>query len=145
MYAEQSTEALCTEFAQLAEEKRLAKDSLEDVSVQCADLEKELLARFQSGGLTKIGVLVGQGRSMTVSLRRELWASRPHGVEPQPLCDALKAAGLSDLVRESYQSNTLSSWMRELERDENDMPILPPELEGVLVPVEKFSVRALRS
>ena len=76
---------------------------------------------------------------MTVYLRRELWLSAPNGKEAA--IGALRRSGAGPLVTETYNSASASSWMRELPRDDDGMPVFPDGAAGGLGTSERFSIR----
>lgn len=77
--------------------------------------------------------------AMTVHLRRELWISAPNGKEAA--ISALRACDAAPLVTETYNASSASSWMRELPRDDDDMPVFPEGVGDRLGTSEKYSIR----
>ena len=78
--------------------------------------------------------------AMTVYLRRELWISAPKGKEAA--ISALRASDAAPLVTETYNAMSASSWMRDLPRDDDDLPVFPAETDGGLGASERFSIRS---
>lgn len=112
-------------------------------------LQPQLIAEFERTGDQRRTV---DGK--TAYLHRQLWVYAAEGVEKQAVMQALKAAGLNDYVNETFNVQSVSAFARELEKDvdwedsgalleDAKHPLLTahPELEGFLVPNEKFSVR----
>jgi len=95
------------------------KDLKEKLAKLMPKVEEELL---QAG----VDSLKLDGAS--VWMRSQLWA-KPKNGDYERACKALEEAGLSDFVRERFNTNTLSAYVREL-RD-NDQP-LPESFDGVI-------------
>lgn len=122
-------------FTELAEEERALKARMADVKQEKERLEEQLLNQFVDAGVqnTKIN-------GMTVYVHRQVWAN--HNGDKQALINALKNAGLEELVSENYSTQTLSAWYRELES--LDQPV-PDAVAPHLSTAEKFSLRTRRS
>lgn len=101
-------------------------------------LEQLLLDHFAEQSIDSMRV---DGR--TVYLRRQVWAKVPDGVDKAQIVSAFREAGLDHMVTPpSFNSNTVSSWMRDLEREGE---ALPPPLNGLLESSEVYNVRVRRS
>ena len=92
--------------------------------------------QFEQGGFEKVSI---DGR--TVYVERKLWAKAKDG-DKAAVCKALKRARLGDYVEETFNTNSLSAYVRELDRE--DRP-LPPSLREVLEVSEVFKLRTRRS
>lgn len=57
----------------------------------------------------------------TIGTRTQLWAKAKNG-NYEAACEALRKAGLSDLVQERFNTNTLSAYVRELNMDDKPLP-----------------------
>ena len=100
-------------------------------------VEKEaILELMAASGVQKITML-----GKTAYFFRQLWAKVNKGVTKEDACKALKSAGLGTMVAETFNSSTLSSHIRQLDKDENDDPILPPELAAAIGWIEKLDIR----
>lgn len=108
------------------------------VKAEADALEQELLDEFSSAGVDSLRVDDGAGGKATVYLHQQIWAKRPEGVDPKAVCDAFEAVGLGDFVNETYNAQTVSSWLRDLDRE--GKPI-PAEFDGLLEGTTVFSVR----
>ena len=132
------------EFAELQTKKRALNDELDAIDDRCKEIGPKILQEFEQEGVQSIKV-PGQG---TVHLHRQGWAKVVReGPEATPeerrrAADALKEAGVGQFVAETFNTNTVSAWMRELVREGEE---LPPELDGALVFEERFDVRLRRS
>lgn len=130
-------------FAELYDKKKELKDQLGDVKEQLEKLEEELTPEFEKAGVPNISV---NGR--TIYIHKQLWAGYKESRE-QAL-EALKKAGLEDYVYETYNTNSLSAYFREVYRDAEDEQgfiddpenILGPELKGAIKLTEKVSLRS---
>ena len=100
-------------------------------------IEQELLEEFATDGVQSMNV-----DGVTVYLNRQLWAGLEEGVSKSDAMEALRRAGLDHFISEAYNTSTLSGWLRDLEREDEQ---LPPELEGVIKSTERYSLRTRRS
>lgn len=129
------------------------------VGAKMTQLEETVVGRFQDLGLTK---WTSNGR--TIFLRKELWAgalsetdveklteeaiSKLGDVErdgKKLLCAALKAAGLTEYVSEGYNTQSISSYVREFDPDKNYtveeiIALLPEALRPFIKVTEKIKI-----
>ena len=125
------------EYAIQMDERNRLEAELSAVKKRLADLEPDVLKWFEAQGLSSAKLSDGR----TIYLRRELWAGRADGVDNEEACSALIASGLTDLVEPHYNVNTLSAYLREL--DKNGDP-LPPPMQGKIIVREVFKVGSRR-
>lgn len=121
----------------IAEIKRLigAKDAdIKALKKELAPLEAALLDDFAEDGLQSVKIAEGN-RKVTVFLKRDLRATNL--VSPEATAAACRAAGLEHMVGERVNANTLSAYVRDLEKAEEP---LPDAFEGVVGTLEQFSV-----
>lgn len=111
----------------------LAKDNKADMIA----IKSSILQIMQETGATKIAV---DGR--TCYLIRTLWAKTLSN--KFALMEAMRAAGLDEMIYSTYHSGTLSSWVRKLDQDDQGMPAIPGELAEHLGAIEKFDVGVKR-
>ena len=124
------------DFITLDQEKKVLEAQLQILKQQIADLQPGLKDDFAREGVNSINL-----DGVTVYLHRALWARPAQGQTTQQLADALKSCGLQDFVHETCNLNTLSAYLRELER--NGQP-MPEDLVGILNLEEVFTVRATK-
>ena len=110
-------------FIALEERRRQLETEIDVVKAEAAQLEQLLLPEFERNGLEKVSI---DGR--TVYLERKLWAKAKDG-DKAAVCKVLKRAHLGDFVEETFNTNSLSGYVRELDREEKP---LPPNLRDVL-------------
>lgn len=101
-------------------------------------LERQLIEQYAEEGVQNIRV-----DGSTVYLERKVYAQKEKGpdgevVETSAVTEALIAAGLGDFVTPTYNVNTLSAYLREL--DEQGEP-LPEALVGLVRPAEVFKLK----
>jgi len=95
------------------------------------ELQEELLEWFtEADGPDKISI---EGR--TLFPRREVWVS-VNGIKG---IEALKKHGFGDMVKETVSTQTLSSWYRELEKEQS---IIPEWLSEAVNVAEKYKMSA---
>lgn len=140
----------------IAEAARI-KEAEIDLKAAKAELEiskTEILDGFAAEGIGRITV---DGK--TVYTHQQLWAGKAQAtagdgtpaeddkgkaikVDNDVYIAAIKEAGLDEFVKETANSSTLSSWVRGIEEmGEDDLPILPEALRGIVQITEKFDVR----
>jgi hypothetical protein len=103
-----------------------------------ADLiEAELIDAFTEAGTQAINI---DGK--TIYLHRSTFAQRKPGVDAEQVMAALVEAGAGDLIKETVNSQTLSSWYRELaDAAEEGRGTIPEPVAEVLELGERYSVR----
>ena len=138
-------------FVSLSNEKRDLEARLKRTVASLDDLESTLLSEMGNLGMSNARM-----DGLTVYIHRQLWAraaqheeTTPDGnvvlvSDPIETCNALVEAGLGDFVHPAFNTNTVSAWVRELPRDLDGQPILPPELQGRITVREDFSLRTRR-
>lgn len=124
-----------TAFIDLGDQIDEAEVKLAALKGERAEVEERLLEQFASFEGQKVGL---KGR--TVYVHRQLWATAKNGREAA--AEALKEAGLDDLVAPNFNTNTVSARFREWDKADEDPP---PELAEAFDVYEKFSVRAIRT
>jgi hypothetical protein len=120
------------QFIELETERRELEARLKEVKEEIAPLHEQVLTYFEQTGTSKI-----KRSGLTLYVHRQLWASPIDG-DYERGCAALKAAGLEDMVKESFNIHTLSAYIRELER--MGEPI-PETFEGAIQTEETFQIR----
>lgn len=123
-------------FVSLEERRRQLEAEIDTIKAEAAELEGVLLPQFEQGGFEKVSI---DGR--TVYVERKLWAKAKDG-DKTAVCQALKRARLGDYVEETFNTNSLSAYVRELDREGRP---LPPSLREVLEVSEIFKLRTRRS
>jgi hypothetical protein len=137
------------EFTALDKKRREIELELKEIAAKQDLLEEKLKDRF-----TQVGVQHVRIDGLTVYLQRQIWAGAvkrtivlPDGTQdevgdPQTTCDALIAAGHAEFVKQGFNVQTVSAWVRELPIDEETGdPILPPELVGKINITNVWRVR----
>lgn len=123
-------------FVALEERRRQLEAEVDTIKAETADLESRLLPQFEQAGYEKISI---DGR--TVYIERKLWAKAKNG-DKSAVCKALKRCRLGDYVEETFNTNSLSAYVRELDREERP---LSPSLAAVLEVSEVFKLRTRKS
>jgi hypothetical protein len=123
-------------FVALEARRKELEQEIDTIKAEAAELEQSLMPEFEQEGVDRISV---DGR--TVYVERKLWAKAKNG-DKQAVCTALKRARLGDFVQLSYNSNSLSGFIRELDREGRAMS---PGLAKVLEVSEVFKLRTRRS
>lgn len=141
-----TTADLVQQFIDLTQEKESKEGDLEKVKERIDKLETELLARYERAGMQSMKAASGH----TVFMLRQVFAGAKDK-NMDGLKDALKAIGLDELVKEAVNSQRLSAWVREQEKELNKpdmasfLAALPEPLHDVLAVHEKYSIKCRRS
>lgn len=134
--------ALADKFAELAGERSEHEEEVGRLKKAQEELKGFILTRMQETGISR---LRSEKHSRTIFLHRQLWAKAQDGNNDRMFA-ALREAGMGDMIHEAVNTNTLSSWVRDLAQEQDaDIPELPPELKDAVGVTEKYDVRAVRS
>jgi len=123
-------------FVALEERRKQLEAEVDTIKIEAAELEERLLPQFEQSGMERVAI---DGR--TVYVERKLWAKAKEGNKPA-VCKALRRCRLGDYVEETFNTNSLSAYVRERDRDGRP---LPPSLAVVLDVSEVFKLRSRRS
>lgn len=133
---ELSLSDLCNEVARLSSEKKRLKAELDRVSNELGELEPIVLEKMQQESIPSV-FCAKYGE--TVHIRQEIWPAavvREDGTTAtrDEIIEAMKEAGpeWEALVHETYNAQTLRAVVIRLPRDENNEPVIPDSLSGVL-------------
>jgi len=129
------------DFAALLIKKRQLNAELDEVKGKMTEMEPLLQTDLINAGIKRLPFTVG-GEDITIHLHTTLYA-RPKDGDKATVVRVLKRCGLSGLVKNDYNMNTLDAWVRE--RLIANKGKLPPTLESVLDLNEIVSVRGRRS
>jgi hypothetical protein len=122
------------EFVDLENDRRDLELRLKQIKERRQELEEKLLSQFEESGVQSMRV-----NGMTVYMHRQLWAN--HNGDKETTVQALRASGLGDMIYETFNSQTLSAWVREMEDIDTEIPeAVRPHLKLS----ERFSIRTQR-
>jgi hypothetical protein len=99
------------------------------------DIEKLVLEYMNQEGITYIRVEI-DGKESGIKLHSQFWAKAK--VDKQDAVAGLRQAGLGRFVSEGFNTNTISSYIRELKK--KGKPI-PEELESIFTFVDEHHAR----
>ena len=119
------------QYVELDKEKKELKSKLNIIQGVLTNLEEDVLEAFIEEGATSITVA---GR--TVSPRVQVWVSPKDG-DYETACKALEAAGLGQFTGKRFNTQTVSSYVREILSEGDE---LPPELADVLKVTERHTI-----
>lgn len=125
------------EYMRLRNEQRRREAEAGEAKEQADNIEQELLEQFAEDGVQNLTV-----DGQTVYLQRTVFAMVDGAYTREQVIERLRQADLGHFVRDGYNHQTLSAWIREL--DDSEEPI-PPQLEGVINRGEKYNVRVRRA
>jgi hypothetical protein len=122
-------------YAVLVAKRKDLETEVDTLKETLTKLEESLLTRMGDEGVVSLKVDTAGGR-FTLFPKRQLWSSCIPGHE-QELHDGLRALDLGDLVKESVNSQRLSSYVRELDVTGT---AIPPEVAGAIKVTERFTI-----
>lgn len=106
------------EYLEADAERNRLKSELAVVEEDRSRLAEIIVQMLGLEGLKSANVILPDGSSRTVHLRRELWAG--HTGNSQALCDALKDSGYASYVQEKFNVQSLSALVKELASEFHD-------------------------
>jgi hypothetical protein len=125
---------LATRYVDLALLYRDEQERMKKLKEELDAVEADVAATFAAEGIQNIRTSRGMAY-----LRRDLWASLTG--QPTALC----GTAFSWLVEPRVNAQSLSAAVRELPRDEADMPILPQEVKDAIKVSEVYRVGVRRN
>lgn len=139
--------AKAKEYGELNEQKRALESELEDVKAKMAAINEAICEKMILEN-PNIKVCVGtkpNGKPLfkTVYVKSTIWAGYADegddGTGKAKLMDAMKQAGLNDMVSETFNVQTLSGYVRNLNPDCKDPDELKKLVPEVMQPFLKLS------
>jgi hypothetical protein len=135
--------SLLARYAKASKEKRALEEKLKLVEDRLKELDPQVLDHMQRHGITKTTC-----NGVTIYVARDLWASVAKDDQGDNAAglDALKAfPATAFMVKDNVNTQTLSSWVRELPANPEGMPILPAEVASAIKVSETFKVRTRKA
>jgi hypothetical protein len=126
-------------FAELDRLKKSLEADLKKVKADIAGLQETLLEQATEAGMRSINVTVGD-EAFTVYLKRDVRARNLQGPDETAAAVA-KIPHLAHLAQPRVNANTLAAVLKEM----LDGDGLPPEFEGVIEPLEQFSMQVRKA
>ena len=112
-------------YARLYRARKKLKAKYEKLGKELEAMEGPLLTHMADEQTDKINLVGGYVVYTDTKIWPRLLASREEVIK------ALKECGHGDIVAESYNTNTLAAWLRELDMEEKE---LPEELQDFIEP-----------
>ena len=125
------------EFTELETEKKLLEYELEKVKKRINEISPGIMDQFADNGIKNLNM---NGRS--VFIERKLWAKISDGKTKEEAIEAIKDAGYGILVSEGYNSQQLSSLLREFDKNGKD---LPEQFKEVIEASEVFKLKSRKA
>lgn len=122
----------------LTDRKKMIESELDEVKSKMNEIQEAIAEKMLTEN-PRIRVKVGEKADgspifKTVHVKTEIWAG--HNGDEAGLINAMKEAGLSDMVKEKFNVQTLSGYVRGLDPDRK---MTPEELlEAVPAPMQKY-------
>ena len=111
--------AKAQEFGELNEKKRLLKKELEDIEARMKAINEQICEKmiFENPNIkVRVGTKKdGKPLFKTVYVKSQIWAG--YAEDKTALMEAMKACGLGDMVSESFNTQTLSGYVRGFDPD----------------------------
>lgn len=130
------------EFAELNEKKRQLKKELDDVTEKMAAINEQICEKmiFENPNIkVKVGTLKnGKPKFKTVYVKSTIWAG--YNEDKTALMEAMKRCGLGDMVNETFNTQTLSGYVRGFDPDKTlSLEELKSQLPDEIQPHIKLS------
>lgn len=122
-------------YRELRDGASAAKAEADALKAEADLIEAQLVEAYGEAGMQSVNL---DGK--TIYLHRTTYAQRLPGVDGDGVKEALRAAGVEELITETVNANTLNAYVREL-LDADDAPGLPAPLAEVLELGEKYAIR----
>lgn len=134
-------------FVALENRKKELKAELEAVEAELTELDADLQPEFVEAGIQSVRC---DGR--TLYLHRQFWAGMVDGDRPRAVT-ALRTAGMDDYVFETFNTQSLSAYVRERVKSgqedgqlvEDVYMLLPDSFRGAINVTEKINIRSRKA
>jgi hypothetical protein len=127
----------CKKYSLLLGEKAAADEKLKKVKAELIKLEPQVLDYFQRQGIDQISA---EGRILF--LRREVHTTKTKDVTSEQACEKLIAIGLPDYAGKAVNIKGLGAYVRELEKDGQELMAIEEQFGGAFRIVEIFKIGA---
>lgn len=110
---------LAQEFATLNELKKSLTDNLDEVKTKMSDIEAQIAEQMLYEN-PRIRVKIGEksgGQPIFRTVHVSTTVRATHNGDKEALVEGMKAAGLDDMISETYNANTLSAFVRGFDPD----------------------------
>lgn len=136
-----TTAELASDIVRLDLEIDSAEEALKKLKARRENLGGLLAGQFEDERVDSLTVDV-DGKKFTAYTHKQYWAKRKNGAEAEDVYDALITAGLDEYATRSYNTQSVSAYLRELRKNDENAP-LPEALADVLdfAEVVKINVR----
>ena len=143
-----TTADLVNRFIELDAARKAKEGEVDAIKEELAQLEPQIMERFENAGMQSMK----SSNGVTVYIARQVWASPREG-NHAGLVSALQSIGLNDMVKTQCNTQTLSAYVREVEKEifgENSSPDdlikkLPEAIQPFIAITEKFAIKARKS
>lgn len=129
-----SFDEMLSEFIALRKEKDDLESDLKRISSRMSELEPMIVEGFGERGMQNVNK-----DGITLYLAIDRFVNKKTGVETEEICEALREAGLGDMVSDSYSAASLKA--RVLEWKANDVAI-PERLADCITVGEVYRLRS---
>ena len=112
---------LAQEFATLNELKKDLTSSLDEVKTKMSDIEAQIAEQMLYEN-PRIRVKIGEksgGQPIFRTVHVSTTVRATHNGDKEALVEGMKAAGLDDMISETYNANTLSAFVRGFDPDKS--------------------------
>lgn len=129
-------------MATLQIQKKAKDAALKEVTREIAAIQDQCLSEMAAAGVERLPMITADG-TITLYVHSQMWARPIGGAEGRPaVCEALRAEGLDEFVKEDFNVQQLSGYARELDRNGD---AIPTRLSAVLDVSTVVGIRARNS
>jgi len=125
-------------FVALSKDAATAEEALKEAKQKMQRLEPFILDFFQANGIQRVACddrVVHQRRDIRAFAKPDQKETLIRSMEQRP--------DMQYMVSKGFNTQTFWAWIRELPRDDRDMPILPTPMETMVDVKEVLSVRCV--
>ena len=114
--------------------KRLQAKAAKEASAAYAEAVEAMVTRLADEGMQNVKLSTGE----CIALSRSAYFKRAGDSTTEDICEVMKACGLADLVKETFNANTLKAYVQELHDQAEDpvddlVTLLPEQLQPLFI------------
>lgn len=114
-------------FAELTERSKAIDIEQKGIKAELAELEPQIIEDMAEAGMQSANI-----NNRTYYINRQLFAGAGSGFTKFDIIGALKASDLDDYVSETYNSQSLSAYVRSFAKENGNEDLSPEEIKNLL-------------
>ena len=125
---------ILSEVSELHAEKRAIKARESQINARLAKINDQAVNTMIDSEIKNLNV---KGRIIFVN--KDIYAKVPDTSSKEQVCNLLRDFGYGDLIKNTYNANSLSALLREIIKENGE---LPKEFDGILGTSERLTIRS---